>query len=147
MSLETTTRMLAPFLDRMSDEELDAIPYGVVQLDSQGRVLSFNLAEAYELGWPDERPIGRDFFHDVAPSAFGAEVFERHVAAFASHHLDDVFRFTFTHAMMPRTVMMRMYYSTRTGTVWIFTANPDGSAIGTDAPRCDVRDGPQARVA
>ncbi|MBL0169900.1 MAG: hypothetical protein IPP90_04075 [Gemmatimonadaceae bacterium] len=147
MSLETTTRMLAPFLDRFSDEELDAIPYGVVQLDPEGRVLSFNLAEAYELGWAEGRPIGRDFFNEVAPSAFVADVYGRYVEALASRHLDDVFRFTFSHLFMPRTVLMRMYYSIRTGTVWIFTANPDGSAIGTNAPVCDVRDGPQHRVA
>jgi photoactive yellow protein len=147
MSLETTTRMLAPFLDRLTDEELDAIPYGVVQLNAEGSVLSFNLPEARELGWSTERPIGLDFFNDVAPSAFVAEVYGRFVNAFAAHQLDDMFRFTYEHLYMPRTVLMRMYFSARTGTLWIFTANPDGSALGANGPHCDVRDGPHARVA
>ena len=149
MALDTTTRMLAPFLDRLTDEELDAIPYGVIQLDAEGRVLSINRVEADELGWVDERPVGRDFFGDVAPSTFVAEVFGRYVEAFSSHHLDEMFRFTFSHGMMPRTVMMRMYYSARTGTIWIFTANPDGSGlvVGRGGPLCDVRDAPSAHFA
>ncbi len=146
MALDTTTRMLAPFLDRLTDEELDAIPYGVVQVDAEGRVLSINRAESDDLGWAHERPVGLDFFTDLAPSAFVAEVFGRYVEAFSSHQLDEVFRFTFTHGMMPRSVMMRMYYSARTGTVWIFTANPDGSPL-IAGPVCDVRDAPQVRVA
>ena len=147
MSLETTTRMLAPFLDQLSIKELDAIPYGLVQLDSEGMVLSLNQAEAYELGWVGERPVNRDYFNEVAPSTFVADVFGRFVEAFSSHHLDDMFRFTFSHLALPRTVLMRMYYSARTGTIWIFTANPDGSALGIGAPRCDIRDGQHRAVA
>ena len=147
MSLETTTRMLAPFLDRLSDEELDAIPYGVVQLNSEGRVLSFNRSESNELGWSNGRPLGLDFFDEVAPSAFVADVYGRFVNAFTTHHLDEIFRFTYGHLDMPRTVQMRMYFSPRTSTLWIFTANPDGSALGANAPYCDVRDAPPARVA
>lgn len=147
MSLETTTRMLAPFLDRFTSEELDAIPYGVLQLDAGGRVISVNKVEADELGFGAERPIGGEFFTEIAPSAFVDEVFGRYVEAFASKHLDAVFRFTFSDLMLPRTVMMRMYYSTRTETVWIFTANPDGtSSVGAKAP-CDRRGRVERRMA
>jgi photoactive yellow protein len=135
MALDTTTRMLSPYLDRLSDEELDAIPYGVIQIDAEGRVLSYNAVEAADTGYSEARPIGRDYFSDVAPSSFVAEIFGRYVEGFSSHHLDEVFRFTFTHAMMPRTVLMRMYYSPRTGSIWMFTANPDGSPIGPAAGR------------
>ena len=147
MALDTTTRMLAPFLDRLSDEELDALPYGAIQLDEHGRVLSFNRAEILNSGWREGRPIGRDYFSDIAPSSTVPEIFERYADAFAHHHCDDVFRFTFTHADLPRTVQIRMYYSARTDTIWIFTALPDGSPIGSgegidiDAPQ------EQARVA
>ena len=147
MSLETTTRMLAPFLDRFSNEELDAIPYGVVQLDAHGRVISLNKAEADELGFGLQLPIGCEFFIEVAPSAFVDEVYGRYVEAYEAGQLDAVFRFTFSDALLPRTVLMRMYYSSRTETVWIFTANPDGSGIGSLASRCDIRDQPERRRA
>ncbi len=148
MPLDTTTRMLAPFLDRLTDDELDAVPYGVIQLNAEGRILSYNRAEADDTGWGLQRPIHRDYFSEVAPSAFVAEIFGRYVEAFSSHHLDDVFRFTFSHGLLPRTVLIRMYYSVRTGTLWLFTANPDGSPIGErEAPVCDIRDRATAHVA
>jgi len=129
MPLDTTTRMLVPFLDRMTVEELDTLPYGIVQLDADGRVLSFNRAEAEDTGFTRQRPIGRDFFSDVSPSAFGEEIFGRYVTAFSTRHLDETFRFTFTHGAMPRSVQMRMYFAARTSTLWIFTANPDGTPL------------------
>ena len=147
MPLATTTRILAPFLDRLTGEELDAVPYGVIQLNAQGLVLSFNRAEILNSGWREGRPIGRDYFRDIAPSSPAPEIFERFADAFAHHHCDDVFRFTFTHSDLPRTVQIRMYYAARTDTIWIFTARPDGSPIGSgegidiDAPQ------EQARVA
>ena len=147
MSLDFTTRVLAPFLDRLSDEELDAIPYGVIQLDAEGGVLSINRAEADALGCTDARPVGRDYFNDLAPSAFVAEVFGRYVDAFASHHLDETFRFTFSDHAMPRTVLMRMYYSARTGTTWIFTACPDGSPLASEDTACPLRDAEKRLVA
>lgn len=110
MGLESTTRMLAPFLDRLTDEELDAIPYGVVQLDAQGFVLSYNRAEMANALWNAQRPIGQDFFADIAPSARVPEIFGRFVDAFASQSCDDVFRFTYTCGDLPRTVRLRMYF-------------------------------------
>jgi photoactive yellow protein len=133
VALDRTTRMLSPFLDRLTDEELDALPYGVVQIDADGRILTYNRAEAEDTGFTLQRPIGRDYFSDVAPSAFVVEVFGRYVEAFTSRFLDERFRFTFSHDMMPRTVQIRMFYSARTGTVWLFMANPDGSPLAKAA--------------
>lgn len=129
MALDSTTRMLTPFLDRLTVEELDALPYGVIQLDADGCILSYNRAEAEDTGFVHDRPIGRDYFSDVAPSAFVAEIFGRYVEGFSTQALDEEFRFTFTHALMPRTVRVRMFFSARTRTIWMFTANPDGSPI------------------
>lgn len=67
MPLDTTTRMLAPFLNRLSDEELDSIPYGVIQLDPEGFVVSYNRAEAENAGYCP-RPIGRHFFVRSPPA-------------------------------------------------------------------------------
>ncbi len=138
MGLESTTRMLAPFLDRLTDEELDAIPYGVVQLDAQGFVLSYNRAEMANALWNAQRPIGQDFFADIAPSARVPEIFGRFVDAFASQSCDDVFRFTYTCGDLPRTVRLRMYFSMRTDTIWLFTAAPDGAPLGNGAEYVDT---------
>ncbi|WP_411281591.1 hypothetical protein [Gemmatimonas sp.] len=128
MPLDTTSRLLAPFLDHLTVEELDAVPYGVVQLDLDGRVLSYNTAEAENVG-AMPRPLGRHFFFEVAPSANVPEFYGRFLEGVAAQRLDDTFNFTFSCALMPRRVMVRQYYSMRTGSVWLFVGQPDGSAF------------------
>lgn len=129
MPLDTTSRMLAPFLDRLTVEEMDAIPYGVVQLDRDGRVLSYNRAEAENVGVMP-RPLGQHFFFGVAPSANVPEFYGKFLEGVAQEKLDDTFSFTFSCALMPRRVMVRQYFSMRTGTVWLFVGQPDGSPFG-----------------
>lgn len=128
MPLATSSRILTPFLDRLSDEELDAIPYGIVELDAMGTVRSFNRAEADNCALTD-RPLGRNYFLDVAPSANAPEFYDRFLHAIASEALDEEFVFTFACAPLPRRVQVRLYYSKRTASLWIFTAKPDGSPL------------------
>jgi photoactive yellow protein len=128
MPLDTTTRMLAPFLDRLTDEELDSIPYGVVQLDSEGVVRSYNRAEAENVGGIP-RPLGRQFFFEVCPSANVPELWGRFRQAIIDRHLDETFHYTFSCGPVPRRVQLRMYYSVRTKSVWLFVAKPDGSPL------------------
>lgn len=126
MPLDTTTRMLAPFLDRLTDEELDAIPYGVIQLDATCHVLTWNQAEADNAGFTG-RPIGRHFFHEVYPSANVPEFHDLVMQGMAQGALDTTFTFTFSCDVMPRRVLVRAYYAGRTETMWLFTSKPDGS--------------------
>lgn len=54
-------------LGRMSPEQLDRLPFGVVTLDSNGRVIAYNDTESRLAGLPRESVLGRNFFGDVAP--------------------------------------------------------------------------------
>jgi chemotaxis family two-component system sensor kinase Cph1 len=54
-------------LSRMTEEELDALPYGAIKLSPRGTVLSYNEAEGRLTGRTAERVLGRNFFLDVAP--------------------------------------------------------------------------------
>lgn len=120
--------MLAPFLDRLTDEELDSIPYGVIQLDANGIVRSYNRAEAENVGGIP-RPLGRNFFLDVCPSANVPELWGRFRQAVADEQIDETFHYTFSCGPLPRRVQLRMYYSVRTRSVWMFVAKPDGSPL------------------
>jgi photoactive yellow protein len=139
MPLDTTTRMLAPFLDRLTVEELDALPYGVVQLDVDGYVLSYNRAEAENAGV--EKALGRHYFAEVAPCANTPEFHGLFLTGVASRRLDETFVYTFMCGLLPRRVQLRMYYSVRTGSVWLFLAQPDGSPFERDyvVPASDIR--------
>lgn len=52
---------------RLSDEAIDGLPFGLLTLDSAGRVLAYNDTESRMSGLPRDRVIGRDFFNEVAP--------------------------------------------------------------------------------
>ena len=54
-------------VSRLSPEELDRLPYGLITLDAQGRVIHYNDTESRLVGLPKERVIGRSFFTEVAP--------------------------------------------------------------------------------
>lgn len=52
---------------RLSDEAIDGLPFGLLTLDSAGRVIAYNDTESRMSGLPRDRVIGRDFFNEVAP--------------------------------------------------------------------------------
>lgn len=129
MWLDLTVKMLTPFLDRITLEELDAVPFGVVQVNAEGQIVALNQQEAEQCGWSREKAVGSDYFGDVCPGACITEIVDRFVTGFVRRELDDEFRVTFLHDDLPRSVRMHMYYSKRTATIWIFSANPDGSPL------------------
>jgi photoactive yellow protein len=54
-------------LSRMTEEELNALPYGAIRLSPYGTVLSYNATEGHLTGRVPARVLGRNFFLDVAP--------------------------------------------------------------------------------
>jgi photoactive yellow protein len=54
-------------IENLAEEEFDALPFGAVKLDADGRVVQYNAYEA-KLAKRDPRlVIGRNFFTEVAP--------------------------------------------------------------------------------
>ncbi len=56
-------------VSRLSPDELDALPYGLITLDAAGRVIHYNDTESRMVGLPKQRVIGKRFFGEVAPCA------------------------------------------------------------------------------
>jgi photoactive yellow protein len=54
-------------LQRMSESEFDALPFGAIRLDGHNRVELYNAAEADIARRDATQTIGRDFFVEVAP--------------------------------------------------------------------------------
>ena len=52
---------------RLSPAELDSLPYGLITLDADGRVLHYNDTESRLVGLPKHKVLGKSFFRDVAP--------------------------------------------------------------------------------
>ena len=65
----------------MTDEELDALQFGVICLDPQGKILRYNLAESRLARLDRAQVLGKNFFKRVAPCTATPE-FEGRVRAF-----------------------------------------------------------------
>jgi photoactive yellow protein len=65
----------------LSDEELDALPFGVICLDTDGKVLRYNLAESRLARLDRAQVLGKNFFRRIAPCTATPE-FEGRVRAF-----------------------------------------------------------------
>lgn len=84
---------------RLSDEAIDGLPFGLLTLDSAGRVLAYNDTESRMSGLPRDRVVGRDFFNEVAPCTrvreFQGRFFElvQNPAQLRVQTFDFVFRF------------------------------------------------------
>ncbi|KIZ40153.1 MULTISPECIES: hypothetical protein [Rhodopseudomonas] len=58
---------LARRVETLSLGEINALPFGVIKLDSAGIVAVYNTTEAVESGYGSRPALGLDFFDAVAP--------------------------------------------------------------------------------
>ncbi len=92
-------------LTEMTSAQRDTLPFGVVGLDDEGLVVSYNQAEAALSGLTPSRVVGRRFFKDVAPCADVPSVSHRF---FEADEVDEVVPFVFALRMTPTPVRIRL---------------------------------------
>jgi photoactive yellow protein len=119
-------------LDNLTEDELDELPYGMIQLDAAGRVLRYNSTEAKISTLDQKRQIGRHFFVDVAPCTRVKEFYGAFVSGVAARSLDVTFKYHFPFKHGPGDFMIRLFYSARTDTAWVLIADPDGRPLEID---------------
>jgi len=102
--LAMATPGIASLLQAMSAAELDALPFGVVEMDHEFTVRRYNATESRYSGLPPDRVIGRHFFRDVAPCADNRHVSHR----YAQSALDESVAYTFLLLMKPAPVTLRL---------------------------------------
>ena len=107
-------------IDRMSESELDALPFGAIRLDKEGKILSYNVSESKLTGRDPKRVIGRNFFTDVAPCTNVQSFAGRFREGVAKGDMHIIFPYRFDFEMAPRDVTVTLFYSTQTGTAWVF---------------------------
>jgi photoactive yellow protein len=107
-------------VEKLSARELDELPFGAIQLDADGKILSFNAHEAKLTGRDPELVIGRNFFSDVAPCTNVQQFHGRFKEGMAQGRLHEAFPYRFDFKMAPRDVTVTLFYSKITGTGWVF---------------------------
>ena len=108
-------------LDAMSDEDLDALEYGVVKMDLSGNVTGYNKAESDAAGFTKDRVLGRNFLEEVAPCTNNFMVAER----FRSEdELSDEIDYVFTLRMRPTPVKLQMLKSASSSSMYLIVRWP-----------------------
>jgi photoactive yellow protein len=92
-------------LEGADEATLDTVPFGIIGMNVDGVVTSYNTAESRTSGLPPDRVLGRHFFSAVAPCMNNFMVSNR----FESEpELDVILDYVFTLRMRPTPVRLRM---------------------------------------
>ena len=100
----------ASSLDRMSEAEIDALPFGVIALDDEGTILRFNLYESLLARLDRNQVLGRSFFNEIARCTRGP-AFEGRFQAFVaepSRRSAERFPFVFDFAFGAQDVVVEI---------------------------------------
>jgi photoactive yellow protein len=106
-------------VDQLKEQDLDSLPFGLIQLDRAGRILKFNQTEAKMARISRERQIGRNFFDDVAPCTKVKDFYGRFMVGLRERSLYETFGFVFKFDHGWRNVAITLFYSDKTDSVWV----------------------------
>jgi photoactive yellow protein len=113
--------------DVLTEDELDTLPVGMIQLDRDGTVLKFNQTESSLARVDKGDAIGKSFFDEVAPCTKVQEFHGKFVEGVASRTLHTVFPYQFRFRDgRQKNVVISMFYSGSTETVWVLVQRPQG---------------------
>jgi len=112
-------------IDSMSPAELDELPFGSIQLSETGEVLQFNAYEGQLASLLPTDVIGKNFFRDVAPCADVKEFAGLFRSGVLARSLHTKFRYHFAFKQRPRNVLVTLFYSPSTSTVWVLIQPQD----------------------
>lgn len=88
-------------LPRLTDEQLDKLPFGIIELDRSGRIIKYNQTEEARSGVPKVKVVGRNFFK-IAPCTDVREFRGRFESFLDGNNRIEHFDFTYyfeTHAI------------------------------------------------
>ena len=113
-------------VEKLTREELDDLPFGVIQVDRDGVILAYNAAEAKLADLRPEDVIGKNFFTHVAPCTNNEDFGERFRKGIARGKMHETFPFRFEFSKSPVHVMISLHYEGVDPHAWIFVdENPN----------------------
>lgn len=111
--------------DVLTEDELDTLPMGMIQLDRDGRVLKFNQTESQLARMDKSEALGKSFFDEVAPCTKVQEFHGRFVEGVQARNLHTIFPYEFRFRDgRQKKVIISMFYSASTETVWVLVQRP-----------------------
>jgi photoactive yellow protein len=118
-------------LTHLSEKGLDSLPFGVVRLDGEGKVVAYNQTEAGFSRLEPTRVMGKNFFREVAPCTrvkeFAGEL-EGFRAAKKNGRKRISFVFTFPHGAMWMSIALTYDAKSDTSTLLVRPLAQESSA-------------------
>lgn len=128
-STATATKSFFSAIEKsISEVELDALPYGVIQLDSEGIIMRYNAYESGLSGLNKQKVLGKNFFKQVAPCTDVRQFYGRFRDGIAAGELHTTFRFHFAFPKRPCDVTIKLFYNNRDRTVWLLVQPFEGDS-------------------
>ncbi len=122
-------------IDSIAETEMNELPIGMIQLDREGRILKFNRAEGDLARRDPKQQIGKSFFDEVAPCTKVREFHGRFVEGVAKRELNATFAYTFLFPFGKQDVVITLFYSQQTDTVWVLVSRKSSVPATTPAAR------------
>lgn len=117
---ESLTRAELQVIANLPPDELDRLPFGAIQLDQQGKIITYNVYEAQLANLERLDVVGRNFFTKIAPCTNVQEFYGRFLDGVRRRDLHEVFPYRFPFKLAPRDVTITLFYSRLTDTAWVF---------------------------
>jgi photoactive yellow protein len=107
-------------LANMSDNQLDDLAFGAIQLDADGNILQYNAAEGDITGRNPEEVKGKNFFRDVAPCTNTDDFYGKFKEGVKAGNLNHLFEYVFDYNMQPTKVKVHMKKALSGDSYWVF---------------------------
>jgi photoactive yellow protein len=107
-------------MESLSPSDLDSLPFGVIKLDREGKILHYNDYESQLAGVDKAKALGKNFFTELAPCTDVQAFHGRFKDGVAKAELYVTFRYHFSFKKNPRDVTVTLFYSKITGSTWVF---------------------------
>jgi photoactive yellow protein len=119
--IEVDADAIVSEIGSLTPDDLDALPFGAIQLDRAGKVLLYNRAEEQISGRKRLDVINKNFFTEVAPCTRVRRFYGVFQEGIERRALNEVFDFTFRFPQGVREVRIRLIYADAPQpNVWIF---------------------------
>ncbi|MCI0572073.1 MAG: PAS domain-containing protein [Myxococcaceae bacterium] len=114
-------------LRTMRAQDFDALPFGLIQLDADGHILTYNATESLQSRVDKRRAVGRQYFEQVAPCTNTAAFRGRLDALAARGGGAESFDYCFRLPWGERPARIRLMVG-EDGSRWVLVTKPGAAA-------------------
>lgn len=124
-SIDFNSKNLAALVEGASQAELDSLPFGVILLDREGKVLFYSATEGRQSGY-GKSPLGQNFF-EISRCRNKGDLREQLQRAIETENADFEFAWSGDYDAPAREMRIRVQSASRGG-IWMFVERePEGA--------------------